>query len=659
MTYMKQKYIVGGGLESTSSSGIANTEKFLQLVNCYTDKRSGMILKRGGSTSESLGASVNSPLGLGIYKSSTATLLMPVNIIYLAFFVGPTIYKKASGTWSSITLNANTSFTSTKQMQFAQLGTTMVMCGGRPARWDSTATQVERVGYPAPSVAATPSVGAATGLTGTYSYVYTYYNSVTGKESDWSPVSSTVTVANQKINVALPTTSPGSTADKKRLYRNANGGTAYLFVADVLIATASYVDSTSDASLGLQIRDAGKNALPPDSVFIVTAHKARFFMVDGNDPYTLKFSEGYTGNNNLVEYFPSGNSVTISHEITGLFSNPGSLLIFGIRSISLLSGSTEADFNIQPLYEGVGTLFPNSIAGNGDYVVFLAESGFKAISSKGLEHISGDIDITLRELLNQAYLNFIYVSATWNPALGQFLFAFSASTSGSTPWIISSSGSIAEWQLSGTGVSTTWTIPGSPSTSDLTRVKIWGWNPSMDEWMEYKFNQIADFNTSKSSINYLITPYPSTETFSPQQPASFFGLDLGAGNGKIVAGWNSKIGKDDSSVISATIISRKIQPGTEGNHYRFYRYLEFEGDYSDPSDTGATIQYIMDFDDPHIRDYTSNLYDFDGDGDKKRFTKGKGRYFYLKIEDDTDISNKVLLQNFYVYFIETSQEEGR
>lgn len=667
MPQLKQKYLVGGSLQSSQASSHSLPTSFLQLKNCFVDERPGAVIKRGGSISETLGATVNSPLGLGIYKSSTASLLMPVNIIYMAFFNGPTFRKYESGAWSAVSQNANVSFSSTKQMQFAQIGTTMIMCAGRPARWNSTATEIERVGYPAPSSAATLALGAAGSPNGTYTYVYTYYNSVTGKESDWAPVSASISPVNQRVTVTLPTGSPGSSADQKRLYRTQAGGSVYYFVADVPIATGSYSDNTADAALGLQIRDSGANALPPDSVFICKEHKARVFMIDGSDPYILRYSEGYTGNANLIEYYPTGNSIQVEHEMTGLWSNPASLLIFGVRKISLLSGSSNDDFNIQPLYEGIGTLFANSIVGNGDHVCFLSERGFESISNRGLEHISDDIDYELKLILSQSYGNFIYVSSAWNPAINQFLFSISASTANATPWILSSSGAVAEWEMSATSVTEEWDIPGAPTgVADLTRVKIWGWNPSTKHWTEYEFAQIQDFNTGRYSLNYLVTPYPSSNTLEPQQEATFFGVDKGSAAGAIVKGWDTQAGKDDSTNITASYITGRVQPDARVNNIpvnpggvKFYRFLSFESSYSDPTFNGATLQYIMDFDDPHLRDHAAALYDFGGSGDKKIFTKGRGRFFYLKCSDATAFSGNILLQSFVVHWVEKEDRETR
>lgn len=665
MPQFSRKYSVSKGLISSVAPTETTPSGFIQLVNCFVDRRLGAVIKRGGSTSESLGASVNSPLGLGIYKDSTASLLMPMNIIFLAFFTGPVFRKKSSGTWSAVTLHSNTSFSTTKQMMFAQIGTTMIMCSGRPARWDSSASQIERVGYPAPVTAATLAVGAATGPTGTYTYIFTYYNSTTGKESDWSPVSASITVANQKVTVTLPTVSSGSTADKKRLYRIQNAGSEYFFVADVNIATATYTDSTLDASLGVQAPNVGDNGLPPDSAFIVKAHNSRIFIVDASDPYKLTYSQGYTGNANLLEYFSAGSAITFSHEITGLWSNPGSLLVFGVRNISVLSGASEDDFNVQNLYEGVGTLFGHSICSNGEHTVFLSENGFKSISNRGLESISLEIDDELRSLLNNPYGNFVYTSTTWNPALNQFLFSFSASTANATPWVLSASGSVASWELSATSVTEEWDIPGAATgVADLTRVKVWGWNPDVRVWTEYQFDQITDFNTGRYSVNFLVTPYPSSVTLEPQQEASFFGIDLGTNNGKIVLGWDASVGKDDSTNVSATAITGRIQPVVNGEtednaSLKFFRFLIFDNDYEDPTVQGGTVEYILDFDDAYKRDYTNYLYSFDGDGDKKRFTKAKGRFFHLKIMDSTDTSDKLLLQSFHVVWTQTAAKETR
>lgn len=114
--------------------------------------------------------------------------------------------------------------------------------------------------------------GVSTSTAVATSYVYTFVNDL-GEESAPSPVSSTVlrpdgVTATVTTPVAVPS---GVSSDygitTKRIYRAATGvtGTAFLFVAEIALATADYDDVLTDAELGEVLR-SDLWALPPDDL---------------------------------------------------------------------------------------------------------------------------------------------------------------------------------------------------------------------------------------------------------------------------------------------------------------------------------------------------------------------------------------------------------
>lgn len=662
-----QKYVLVEGLDQSTADGskaaYAKPYGLLQLINAYINRRRGAVIKRGGSENESISGSLNNPLGMGVYKKGTESSLMPIETIYLANFAGSTWRKKETGAWAALSLNANTSFSVTRQTQFDQLGGVMGIAGGKPARWSSGASEIEMMGYPPPNTAITfvTAAGALSPIYG-YTWIFTYYNSTTGKESDWSPISAASGAQTSKqFTLTLPTGSPGSTADKKRIYRTTDGGTAYRFVADIAIATATYGDNNLDTALGAQVADQFTKAVPPSSSFIIKNFKSRFWLNDASMPYQMAFSQPYIGNDNDPEYFPSTNRLNFSHEVTGAWVSSAGMYVFGVRNISLLSGYDITTFQIEPFrQQGVGTMFANSVCGNGDVIIFLSEDGYKAIIGGRVEHISYEIDEELRTLLNASYNYHIYVSSTWNPALGQFLVSISASADSGTPWVLSASGIPATWKLSATGVETPWEIIGGTSAENAnTRVKVWGWSPKDGQWTEYQFAQCTDNNDNQDSINFLVTPPPSSLTFDPQQEVTYMGIDGGTNSAFILGAWRSDRSKDGASNIRAKVITDKVQPGRQDSKYKRFRHLVMEGSYLDITASGGTIKYIKDFHDPQLRDYSTMLKTFSGNGDKKVFSEGRGRFFHLEVIDETENANNILLQNFNVYFVEKELKEGR
>lgn len=104
------------------------------------------------------------------------------------------------------------------------------------------------------------------------SYVYTFVNDI-GEESGPSPASATILKDDgTSITVTTPTTvQSGFSADynveTKRIYRAVTGntGTAFLFVAEIPLSQADYVDELTDSELGDPLESEDWD-LPPDDM---------------------------------------------------------------------------------------------------------------------------------------------------------------------------------------------------------------------------------------------------------------------------------------------------------------------------------------------------------------------------------------------------------
>lgn len=103
-------------------------------------------------------------------------------------------------------------------------------------------------------------------------YLYTFVNDL-GEESAPSTPSETILRADGvTVTVTTPSTIPSGISSEygieaKRIYRATTGavGTAYLFVAEVALATADYVDNLDDSELGDALESEGWD-LPPDDL---------------------------------------------------------------------------------------------------------------------------------------------------------------------------------------------------------------------------------------------------------------------------------------------------------------------------------------------------------------------------------------------------------
>lgn len=665
MTSKRQKFYVQGGIDEFTADGFApQTQKpfrFLKLVNAAYNIRDGGVYTRNGSLTETISGTLNRPLGMATYKADTASALMPVNVKYLANFAGANWRKKDAGSWSSVSTNANCSFDTSHQTQFAQIGTLLAIAGGRPARWHDGATEIERVGYPAPSSAITFST-AAGGLSPQYGYkwMFTYYNSTTGKESDWSPISADSGAQTSKqFNLTITTASPNSSADKKRIYRTLDGGDTYYFVTDIAIATGSYSDNTADASLGVEAPTQYDNGLPPATSFLITAFNSRLLWVDASNPATVYVSKPYIGNTKDLEYYPAANRLNFDHEVTGWVNTLAGLLVFGVSKISILTGSDFSTYQIQPFRDGDGTLFGNSIKQQGGITVWLGQEGYKALQNGKIETISDDVSLNLNSILGLNFDNYIYASTDYNPAEGQFIFSLSASSTSGTPWVMSSSGIYEEWQLSSSGATEGWQIPGATSTDNTNRVFVAGWDPTTGHWTNYEFPQAPDYGSTAKAITFVKTPLPSSETFDPQPDVTFLGIDGGTNAGIIVGGWRNDRSTDDGANISAEAITTRITPGTPDGSYKRFRHLQMEGAYSDVASlTGGTLQYIMDQNDPHVNSYTAQDFALPTK-DMKVFKTGKGRFCHLRAAYSGSLPKVLLMRDFVIHYNEIQNRESR
>jgi len=119
-----------------------------------------------------------------------------------------------------------------------------------------------KMGIVAPTF--TPSVadsGVAGNPNGAYTYKCTYANSTTGRESDPSPVSASVSVTSKKITVTGFSASADPQVDRIYIYRTVAGGNRWLYVDEINDTDTTYTDNDADADLAEEIAET--NGVPP------------------------------------------------------------------------------------------------------------------------------------------------------------------------------------------------------------------------------------------------------------------------------------------------------------------------------------------------------------------------------------------------------------
>jgi hypothetical protein len=141
-----------------------------------------------------------------------------------------------------------------------------------------------------------------------------------------------------------------------------------------------YIDATRTPELGAQAPDIPIGPLPAPLAQFSALFQGCLWLDGGRgDGRTLYYS-----NPGLIEQFRTDSFIELSSQggnITGLFANYNSLLVFRERSIDVVTGDFAAGFSVATLAFGVTCQAPHSIASvPGLGVVFLALDGVYAIT---------------------------------------------------------------------------------------------------------------------------------------------------------------------------------------------------------------------------------------------------------------------------------------
>ena len=168
-------------------------------------------------------------------------------------------------------------------------------------------------------------------LSGTYSYVYTYYNSVDGTESAPSPVSAELEVGSGKITVSGMNVSSDPQVDKKRLYRVGGNVATFTLVTTVSNATTSYIDTVKDIDLASTLLESTTYDPAPTGLKYLIEAYAMLFGVVGPKFYFTPIG--------LPNAWPTLNFIDFSEDITGIGTVANGILVFTKYRTYIVSGT--------------------------------------------------------------------------------------------------------------------------------------------------------------------------------------------------------------------------------------------------------------------------------------------------------------------------------
>lgn len=374
-----------GGLNLSSPvTNVADNET-PNSKNCYFSV-TGNITKRKGFSKLNQSQITGKPNITGLFQNIKTT--------------GGIINVVCSGTQiSSSVTNPNGSVIKTGQTAgalydfAAYLNTTFIVNGIDPnLKYDGTT--VTELGMLAPTLPLTATDSGNPGNpNGTYKYAYTYVNA-DGFESNPSPYSATVTVANDSIDLTNVTVSTDPQVTARNIYRTlgtGSAGTILFFVGTINDnVTTVFNDNVADTDLGAILEY--DNDKPPILSFIKT-HKNGLFGVEAANPNRMWFSKRFNYSAWPALFFIDIDS-NDGDVISGIYPFFDQLVIFKRKSIYILSGTDETNYSIQRANTDfrVGCVAFRSIALLDNQLAFLSERGPFVFDGLRVQYIGDKIE---------------------------------------------------------------------------------------------------------------------------------------------------------------------------------------------------------------------------------------------------------------------------
>ncbi len=237
------------------------------------------------------------------------------------------------------------------------------------------------MGVPAPAAAATLAASSSTAPTETRAYVYTYVSTFgTVKEESAPSPAATVSVSTAPgttVTVsafsAAPTT--GYNITHRRIYRTITGATnvIYSFVAEIPIATSSYVDSLTVDQLGAELPSLYWTTPPTGMKGLVAMPNGILAAFEGNQVF---FSEPY-----YPHAWPDIYALTVDYPIVGLGVYENTLVVLTTRFPYLISGVSPASMTQQKLPIPQPCVSKKSIASDQYGVLYASPNGLVSLGS--------------------------------------------------------------------------------------------------------------------------------------------------------------------------------------------------------------------------------------------------------------------------------------
>jgi len=219
-----------------------------------------------------------------------------------------------------------------------------------PVKYDILTGLMTNWGMTSPTTAPLLAFGPASTMNGTYHYTITFGNAV--QESSQGVVSLPITVSNTGVLLTSIPTASDSQVRERNIYRIGGSLGQWRLVGTINDnSTTTYSDTLGDDQITGQLLTVFRD--PPAPFTSIVAHKERIWgFGTPSDPsivYYSNYGEPW-GFNNLTGNFPVGEN-SFGDGSVGMASIGTQLVLFKNRTIYNITGSNDADFQVNKLFD--------------------------------------------------------------------------------------------------------------------------------------------------------------------------------------------------------------------------------------------------------------------------------------------------------------------
>lgn len=273
-----------------------------------------------------------------------------------------------------------------------------------------TTASAQRAGIPSPAVAPVLADGSAGDVVaGDYLGVYTFYNTETGAESNYSEPSNVLSAAGSKeVDWSNVDISTNPQVNARRLYRTLINRTGEYFFVGMISDNSSTTFSENVTANSIGDVASASNGVPPATVKLHAIWDERMFTSDGR---TVRYS-----GLGMMESYDELDEIEVNtddgHDITALFGIPRRFIIGKSGSMHYLSPAGDGGYDLDVLDEEHGIRAPHSIRYFNGQVMWYSGSEFRRstggpsedVKPKQIRDILDDIPEDRKEYLVAAVL---------------------------------------------------------------------------------------------------------------------------------------------------------------------------------------------------------------------------------------------------------------